>query len=67
MKEKYILSISRIIILIKINLTTFIRYFRLFSKRCPKCNTFKVNNKKHTSDDCILPMLLKLKKDLGVK
>lgn len=31
---------------------TFIRHFRFFSKRCPNCNQFKENGKKHSFNDC---------------
>ena len=34
-------------------ITTFIRHFRLFSKRCPNCNGFKENGKKHRFNDCM--------------
>ena len=45
---------------------TFIRHFRLFSKRCPNCNGFKENEKKHSLDDCILVLLKRAKRKNGI-
>ena len=53
-------------ILLKCRITTFIRHFRLFSKRCPNCNGFKENGKKHSLDDCILALLKKAKRKNGI-
>ena len=47
-------------------ITTFIRHFRLFSKRCPNCNGFKENGKKHSLDDCILALLKRAKRKNGI-
>ena len=57
MKEK----ILREIISLKIKLTVFIRHFRLFSKRCPRCNGFIVNGKKHNLNNCFSTLLRKIK------
>ena len=47
-------------------ITTFIRHFRLFSKRCPNCNGFKENGKKHSLDDCMLALLKRAKRKNGI-
>lgn len=47
-------------------ITTFIRHFRLFSKRCPNCNGFKENGKKHSINDCIQTNLRRIKKRLDL-
>ena len=47
-------------------ITTFIRHFRLFSKRCPNCNEFKENGKKHSFNDCIETLLKKEKRKIGI-
>lgn len=45
---------------------TFIRHFRLFSKRCPNCNGFKENGKKHSFNDCIETLVKKEKRKIGI-
>ena len=53
-------------ILLKGNIKAFIRHFRLFSKRCPNCNGFKENGKKHSLDDCMLALLKRAKRKNGI-
>ena len=53
-------------ILLKCRITTFIRHFRLFSKRCPNCNGFKENGKKHSFNDCIETLVKKEKRKIGI-
>ena len=45
---------------------TFIRHFRLFSKRCPNCNGFKENGKKHSINKCVQTNIRRLKKRLDL-
>lgn len=51
-------------ILLNCRITTFIRHFRLFSKRCPNCNGFKENGKKHSTDDCTETLLKKARRKI---
>ena len=53
-------------ILLKCRITTFIRHFRLFSKRCPNCNGFKENGKKHSINKCVQTDIKRLKKRLDL-
>ena len=52
--------------LLNCTITTFIRHFRLFSKRCPNCNGFKENGKKHSMSDCIDALVKKEKRKIGI-
>ena len=53
-------------ILLKGNIKAFIRHFRLFSKRCPNCNGFKENGKKHSINKCVQTDIRRLKKRLDL-
>ena len=62
-KKKEYLNFFR---LLNCRIITFIRHFRLFSKRCPNCNGFKENGKKHSINKCIQTDIKRLKKRLDL-